>query len=405
MEEALADDPINSDSLLKMFFDPSTLPHLIFLAICSGFLFIAMKIDFMGSELQGGVLFLSLSMSYLFAAILAPSRLGKWAFMVNHDVRGVLNKNYWTRSFVGIVPIIFAAMTIWIISNSALGDDKLNQIKILLALLFVLMSAFQGLSLTFGWVSYGRKKQKTVRSSRSGGFHALSRSIVTLLVFAPLVWWFGYGAESPQNTKITENIAWIIFLIIITILCVALDRYSRVARELNDADGVILDRVHRLIFWTACWHLLGAWRRSPFTAYQSTSGMLLEEGALMSITIILAVWSISKRGRKNGWRVFQGQSAIFLGISFGFSYAGSISSLTALSEGSLLTTTAIGHVITAIVMLALLPVSISWASKNEIKEEVGSLIPKIVFNEPLGEVFHNNLDEEEQEEDLVELVN
>ena len=90
----------------------------------------------------------------------------------------------------------------------------------------------------------------------------------------------------------------------------------------------------------------------------------------MSISIILAVWSMAKRGEKGGWRIFQGQSAVFWGIGFGFIYAGSISSLTALSEGSLLTTTAIGHSITALVMMGILPMCISWIGQPNI-EKIG----------------------------------
>jgi len=406
MGEALVEGSDDTGSVLRMFSDPATIPHLIFLVICSGFLFIAMRIDFMGSELQGGILFLSLSMSYFFAAILAPSRLGKWAFTINHDAVGVLNKNYWTGSFVKIVPIILIATAIWILANLGFESGDLNRVKIILALLFIAMSAFQGFSLTFGWVAYGRSKQKTVRLGKSGGFYSIGRSIVTILVFAPLVWWFGYGAESPQNAKISENIAWLVFLLIITILGIAMDRYSRFSRNREGVDGHILDRMYLFIFLTACWHLLGAWRRAPFTADQSTPGMILEEGFLMSITVILAVWSISKRGKKKGWRIFQGQSAIFFGIGFGFSYAGSISSLTALSEGSLLTTTAIGHVITAIVMISLLPIAISWVGTIEDVEDTESQLSNEMLSETMEEDVHNDLEEEKvgEEEDLVELL-
>ena len=50
-----------SDSLLRIFSSPSTLPHLLSLGVFSGFLFVTMKIDLFGSEIQGGIIFLSLS--------------------------------------------------------------------------------------------------------------------------------------------------------------------------------------------------------------------------------------------------------------------------------------------------------------------------------------------------------
>ncbi len=74
-------------------------------------------------------------------------------------------------------------------------------------------------------------------------------------------------------------------------------------------------------------------------------------------------------GKKRGLEIFQGQSAVFWGIGFGFIYAGSISSLTALSEGGLLTTTAIGHAISALVMIGIMPICISWVGKPGILQK------------------------------------
>ncbi len=225
------------------------------------------------------------------------------------------------------------------------------------------MSVFQGFSLAYGWVVYGRKVQRIPRKSRVGRTFSFFRSIVAVAVFSPLVWWFGFGAENPRNAEFTEKIYWIIFLLMIGLLGVLLDRYSKSVREKEDVDGVALDRVLFFIFITSCWHIMGAWRRSPIATEQSSGGMLVEEAVLMSISIILGVWSMAKRGKKRGLKIFQGQSAVFWGIGFGFIYAGSISSLTALSEGGLLTTTAIGHSITALVMIGILPMCISWVGK------------------------------------------
>ena len=200
-------------------------------------------------------------------------------------------------------------------------------------MLFIAMSVFQGISLTIGWVVYTRNIQKTARKSKAGGIIPVARAGVTVILFIPLVWWFGYGADNPNNANLSTNIVWFLFLFVIAILSIILDRYTKGSRGQVDSDGVALDRVFFLIFITACWHLLGAWRRSPFTAEQTSAGMLAEEGFLMSISILLAVWSMSNKGKKRGWRIFQGQSAIFWGIGFGFVYAGSISSLLHYPKG------------------------------------------------------------------------
>ena len=357
-----------SDSLLRIFSSPSTLPHLLSLGVFSGFLFVTMKIDLFGSEIQGGIIFLSLSVSYFIAALISPSRLGKWIFTVQHGDEGILNRNYWFGGFSRLLPIIAIAGTFWLASNLLFVEGQLSNARIFLALLFIAMSVFQGVSLAYGWVIYARKVQRSPRKSRIGGVFSFVRSLVAVIVFSPLVWWFGYGADNPSNAGFTENVYWILFLIIIALIGVILDRYTKSVRGREGVDGVALDRAFFFIFITSCWHLLGAWRRSPIAAEQSSGGMLLEEAVLMSISIILAVWSMAKRGEKGGWRVFQGQSAVFWGIGFGFIYAGSISSLTALSEGSLLTTTAIGHAITALVMMGILPMCISWIGQPDISE-------------------------------------
>ncbi len=357
-----------SDSLLRIFSSPSTLPHLLSLGVFSGFLFVTMKIDLFGSEIQGGIIFLSLSVSYFIAALISPSRLGKWIFTVQHGDEGILNRNYWFGGFSRLLPIIAIAGTFWLASNLLFVEGQLSNARIFLALLFIAMSVFQGVSLAYGWVIYARKVQRSPRKSRIGGVFSFVRSLVAVIVFSPLVWWFGYGADNPSNAGFTENVYWILLLIIIALIGVILDRYTKSVRGRDGVDGVALDRAFFFIFITSCWHLLGAWRRSPIAAEQSSGGMLLEEAVLMSISIILAVWSMAKRGEKGGWRVFQGQSAVFWGIGFGFIYAGSISSLTALSEGSLLTTTAIGHAITALVMMGILPMCISWIGQPDISE-------------------------------------
>jgi hypothetical protein len=327
-----------------------------------------MKIDLFGSEIQGGIIFLSLSISYFIAALISPSRLGKWIFTVQHGDEGILNRNYWFGGFSRLLPIIAIAGTFWLASNLLFVEGQLSNARIFLALLFIAMSVFQGVSLAYGWVIYARKFQQSPRKSRIGGVFSFVRSLVAVIVFSPLVWWFGYGADNPSNAGFTENVYWILLLIIIALIGVILDRYTKSVRGREGVDGVALDRAFFFIFITSCWHLLGAWRRSPIAAEQSSGGMLLEEAVLMSISIILAVWSMAKRGEKGGWRVFQGQSAVFWGIGFGFIYAGSISSLTALSEGSLLTTTAIGHAITALVMMGILPMCISWIGQPDISE-------------------------------------
>ena len=396
------EEPRKVESPFTIFSDPSTLPHIVLLVIFSGSLYGAMSMDVFGSESQGAAIFVSLSLSYMVAALIRPSRLGKFLLTVESNGEGILDRKYLAKGLVKTLPVIALATLIWYFLNTILNKENLNDLKLILAMLFIAMSLFQGLTLTVGWVEYGKKIRGPPRDSRTGANPTLLRIVISLLLLVPLVWWFGYGAINPSNANFSTNFVWFIFLIIIVFLGVLMERYTKSSRGEVGVDGKARDRVYFLIFITSCWHLLGSWRRAPFTVDQSSVGLFIEEVFLMSITIVLAVWSLSKKGHKRDWRIFQGQSAIFWGVCFGLAYCGSVSSLTVLSEGSLMTTTSIGHAITAIVMLAICPIALHRVGLSEelgVRPEASehSLTPEV-------EPHSQPITAEESGDDIVEIV-
>ena len=403
MNNGTLDDPHKSKGMFTILSDPATLPHIALLVILSGSLYAAMSMNVFGSENQGAAIFVSLSLSYMVAALIRPSRLGRFLLIVERNVEGVANKEYLIKGIIKTLPIIALATMIWYGLNTILNNENLNDLKWFLAMMFIAMSVFQGLTLTVGWIEYGKKIQRTPRDSRSGVYSSLFRIGISLLLLIPLVWWFGYGAVNPSNANFSTNLAWFIFLIAIVFLGLLMERYTKSSRGGAEADGIARDRVYFLIFITSCWHLLSSWRRSPFTVDQSSVGLFIEECFLMSITILLAVWSMSKKGHKRGWRIFQGQSAVFWGVCFGLAYCGSVSSLTVLSEGSLMTTTSIGHAITAIVMLAICPIALSWiGASEELESQLEISDPALTQNEvPPTQIARV---EESSDEDIVEII-
>ena len=72
---------------------------------------------------------------------------------------------------VKTLPIIGLAGMIWYGLNAVLNNNNLNDLKVILALMFVTMSLFQGLALNVGWIEYGKKIRGQPRDSRSGGYH------------------------------------------------------------------------------------------------------------------------------------------------------------------------------------------------------------------------------------------
>ena len=402
VENESPDDPRKSENVLTIFSDPSTLPHIALLVIVSCSLYYAMAIDVFGSERQGSAMFVSLSLSYFFAALIRPTRLGKLLLTVETDV-GVLNRNYLAKGAIKTLPVIALASLIWYGLNAILTDENLDDLKIILAIMFIAMSLFQGLTLNLGWIEYGKKIQGRTRGSKSGVYSSVFRTVISLLLFAPLVWWFGYGAVNPLNADFSTNLVWFVFFLTIVLLGVLMEGYTKSSREEPGVDGVARDRVFFLIFLTSCWHILSSWRRVPFTVDQSSFDLLLEESILMSITVIIAVWSLTKKGHKRGWKIFQGQSAIYWGVCFGLAYCGSVSSLTALSEGSLITTTAIGHAISATVMLAMCPIALSKVGiSEELEEQLEITEPSL--NTEIVPHYQAAVVQESDDDDIVEIV-
>ena len=83
-----------------------------------------------------------------------------------------------------------------------------------------------------------------------------------------------------------------------------MDRFTSVKRDSGDVDGKARDRFMMIMLIFCSWHLFSSWRRSPFSPQPSSSSILIEEVLLMSLSIVLAVWSISKKGKLKYFRIF-----------------------------------------------------------------------------------------------------
>ncbi|MAK40407.1 MAG: hypothetical protein CL993_01600, partial [Euryarchaeota archaeon] len=86
-------DRESNGSIAEAFFSPGTFSHVASLAIISGLLYSVMKIGIFGMDKIGSVIFLSLSISYVFSAIFIQTKLGYFLLMVKDDGNGIININ------------------------------------------------------------------------------------------------------------------------------------------------------------------------------------------------------------------------------------------------------------------------------------------------------------------------
>ena len=395
------------EGVVESFVNPSTFPHIVTLIFSTATLYLMMKIQFFGIDELGSIIFLSLAITYIFAAIINPSKIGKLLLNVNHDHAGIFNFQYWIKSakVMSVIAITCLAFTVLFVSQ--LGENR-SKVIFFMSSIFLLLSIGQAISITAGGINYSNGRKLKARVSKTGRLATASRTIVIILVFSPLVWWFGYTSEQNAQEITYVNLNWIlqlVFIISLGLIVILADKITREKRRSESIDGRAVDRFMMFIIATCCWHLFSAWRRNPFVQNPNENAILVEEGFLMAVTIILAVWSISNRGKKKGWRIFQGQSAIFWGVAFGYTYGGSVASLSSISGGYLdmVSITALGHLITAVSIIVMLPLSIGLvgivkkietSSKGRLEE-----ISKI-YNSEKGIEEENDSDDEE----IVELL-
>ena len=372
MESSLGDLD-EQEGLLVSFTNPSTFPHILLMIFLSAILYALMKSGMFGLEENGSVIFLSLTISYILIASANYTFIGK-IFNVDDQIRGVFNFQYLKLSLLPLFFVgIFGFLVLLMIKSQTVVDEE--NITVFMGSIFLLMSIGQSISIIAGSVNISNQKKIEIRAAKTGGLYSSTRVLTIGLIFGPLIWFLGYSAEETGGPSEYVTFSWlmrIMFLIFLIFIVIFMDRFTSDRRVSSDVDGKARDRFMMMMLIFCSWHLFSSWRRSPLSQQPSSSSILIEELLLMALSIILAVWSISKKGKKKGWKIFQGRSAIFWGISFGYAYAGSVSSLSSIGEGrlDLVTITGLGHLITAICILLLMPMSISLVGNLRDGEEV-----------------------------------
>lgn len=338
--------------------NPSTLPHFILLLLNASILYLLMKSNYGLIGAKGSSIFLSLAISYCIAAYIYTTEFGLKTLKIEDNGMGILTTKYWFLAIKAVIPMILISLILIVVINLFFTESEIDYF---MSSLFIVMSIGQGISIITGGIIYYDGKGIN-RTSNNTENYRIIRVVFTIIIFIPLIWWFGYGAENALEKNLVINILWILYVITIGLVAYLLDRFTSNARNNLGLSGAKADKFLLLMIITISWHLLSAWRRNPILVESTDLLMLFEEGVLMLVTILLTVTALIKKGKKRGWKIFEEQSAIFWGVAFGYAYSGSISSLTILSErlteSSLLQTTALGHLLTAFVIIIILPSSI-----------------------------------------------
>ena len=147
-----------------------------------------------GINETGSLVFLSLSLTYVFAAIINPTRIGGFLLNVDHDSGGIFNSGYWKKCARVMIVISVICISIMTLLNIQLGEHN-SSVILFMGSLFLMMSFGQAVSIVYGGIQYSNGRQLVVSSSRSSRWHTALRVATIVMLFSPLIWWMSYTSQ------------------------------------------------------------------------------------------------------------------------------------------------------------------------------------------------------------------
>lgn len=318
-------ESIGMFELVRRMLSPKTLPHIILVAIVSTILMVITDTN------QGlaAIMFLSFSISYGIIALLANNstiqKLTKLSGK-NTEENALLRI---VKSFrICVVPILIAGVLtgfLW-----TLFSENNQWIIGLLASLFIIWSIAQARSFRTGMVEWlsnglGDAQLHTYREKLS-----TASLIIIVQLFALILIWIGQMVTSSESMTIGDAILGGIGFLAISVLIQSLSLWltreerERAGNEKGLSGFSFKWMIISQLFIT--WHCFSLYRRKFLDP--SITSTIIEESILMAFTVLFAVWALTNQTVKDKKRLIDENSALPLGISFGFAYAGSVVMLT-----------------------------------------------------------------------------
>ena len=337
--------------LIRNMLSPRTLPHIIMIAVISSILLFLVSTQ----EVLVAMSFISLSISYVVVSMLSNNSMIQSLTKLPEEK----GDSQWIVRFlfsfrITIVPILMAAVIVGLLWSFTGGNDN-GWISPSLASLFIVWSIAQAASFRTGMVEWlanglGDAKLHTYQEKIS-----TASQVVVVQVFALVILWLGQIISQAEKMTLQDallgGIAFIIVSVILQSITLWLTRSEREAsgNEKGMAAFSFKWMIVAQLFIT--WHAFSIYRRTAMSP--SDLSTIIEEGLLMALTVIFAVWSLTTYTVRDGKRLISEHASLPLGISFGYAYAGSVAMLTGTFD-NLKEVMIFGHVLSICAMMLLL---------------------------------------------------
>ena len=385
------DKPRIIDIFLNLV-SPSTLPHVLLLAL-TGTLFYLLSASDSDALFAIGISgYIGLSTGYALTAWLNKIDIvHKYSHFQpiekNQALRGwgfsfiVNTVSTWISPIIlGMVPFLLIAIFL----NTEMGRSQLEYWAMAIGSLFIVWSLAQGRALAKSLQIFAENRVAKVAAvnGKTSRLTSTTAHILIIGLFAAITYWaLVLGVKEQEDIKAIDRLGPVIFALFAISLQLALFRFTKKRRsiDMQRKDTAALSYSWGLLMQLfVTWHLLSAYRR--FVNDEWGVGLVVEELILMLFTVIAAIWSLARDSHLSGFKLFRKDNAIFWGLSFGIAYSGSIAMISVLgaklTEGTVGTigmsaSIGIGHIVTAATMLWIY----SWTTGNIAKwVEVGDYV-------------------------------
>tara|TARA_B100001741_G_C16552009_1_gene599911 strand:- start:1556 stop:2842 length:1287 start_codon:yes stop_codon:yes gene_type:complete len=399
-------ESIGMFELVRRMLSPKTLPHIILVAIVSAILMSITK----SNQGLAAIMFLSFSISYGIIALMAKNstiqKLTKLSGK-NTDENTLLRI---AKSFrICVVPVLIAGVLTGILWS--LFNENNQWIVILLASLFIIWSIAQARSFRTGMVEWlsnglGDAQLHTYREKLS-----TASLIIIVQLFAFIIIWVGQMVTSSESMSIGDAILGGIGFLVISVLIqlfslwLTREERERAGNEKGLSGFSFKWMIISQLFIT--WHCFSLYRRKFLDP--SMASTIIEESILMAFTVLFAVWALTNQTVKDKKRLIDENSALPLGISFGFAYAGSVAMLTGTFE-HVNNVLASGHLIAVITTLFIVKSTLVSKRKSSDTMKIAKSIDisskdDDVEEEENSEEENGDSDDEKSEDDDVDWDN
>lgn len=346
--------------LIKSLLRKETRPHIFLILI------LAVPLHIVSADKSlakiTSMVYLSLALSYLLVALLSNREIFRKLVIADSQIDQLQQKKI---QGIKVYPRILAtpliiAVGLFFVMRSFFGGDTSFEfigdfLPQALASLFLLWAIAQSRSFRTTAISFLESRSdkfSTVKKANTSAGYFLVLTSVTILGLALLFLFRSIESNFEMNFMSVMLRDWV-FLVGLELICVVSIVSTRdlISGFENDISKKISMRWILFCNLFVMWHAMTIYRKMVI---DSTTGIgsLIEEVILMLFTVILAIWALTSSQTKSDFPVINKNNAIFVGISFGFAYAGSVAMLTSALDGIIEVISA-GHAIAAISLLIL----------------------------------------------------